>query len=205
MNIPGHAGLTLAAVYGLGYLLDALSAQGQGGAEGPTPGLNRLWSRLQAVPRSVQRLGIDLRLVMVGAMLPDIIDKPLSFWLLREAVSYNTRNVAHSLVFNAVLLATALALLGLTRRTAPVGLSLGSLGHLLLDQMWHQPIILLWPFLGWRFPTGTSTLGEWFLAHLARELRSPAELAGALVLIWFAGQLYRRRAVLRFIRTGRTE
>ncbi|MDP2952489.1 MAG: hypothetical protein Q8O76_04140, partial [Chloroflexota bacterium] len=30
-------------------------------------------------------------------------------------------------------------------------LSLASLGHLAMDEMWQQPGTLFWPFLGWRF------------------------------------------------------
>jgi hypothetical protein len=157
------------------------------------------------MPRSVQRLGMDLRLLIFGALLPDIIDKPLSFWLLPEAVSHSTRSVGHSLLFNAVLLAAALAVLGLAGRAGPVALALGSIGHLLFDKMWEIPAILLWPFLGWRFPMGTTTLEEWVLFHIAGALASPEELVGALVLVWFALQLYRRRALLRFLRTGSAE
>jgi threonine/homoserine/homoserine lactone efflux protein len=71
--------------------------------------------------------------------------------------------------------------------------------------MWEIPTILLWPFLGWRFPMGTTTLDEYILFYLTGALASPEELAGALVLVWFAIQLFRQRTLLRFLRTGSTE
>lgn len=205
MNIPGHAGLTMSAVYALGYLADALAARGQAQSEDAGPWRSRLWTRAQTLPRSVLRLGIDLRLLIFGAWLPDIIDKPLSFWLLPEAVNHSTRSVGHSLLFNAALLAAALAVLGLAGRAWPVALALGSIGHLLLDKMWEIPVILLWPFLGWRFPTGTTSLDEYFLFYIRGALASPWELVGALVLLWFALQLYRRRVLVRFLKTGNAE
>lgn len=205
MNIPGHAGLTMSVVYGLGYLADALAARGQAQSEGGGSWRSRLWDRAQVLPRSVLRLGMDLRLLMFGALLPDIVDKPLSFWLLPEAVNHSTRSVGHSLLFNAALLATALVVLWLAGRAWPVALALGSIGHLLLDKMWEIPAILLWPFLGWSFPRGTTSLDEYFLFYLTGVLKSPVDLVGVLVLVWFAIQLYHRRAFFRFLRTGRAE
>jgi hypothetical protein len=205
MNIPGHAGLSLGVVYGVGYLVDVIKSQSWGQRDGrPDSWYGHLWLRAQSVPVSVQRLGMDLRLVFLGAVLPDIIDKPLGFWLLPQAVNYTTRGVAHTLVFNLLLLGAALGALAAWRRAWLLTLALGSMGHLLLDQMWRAPVTLFWPFLGWRFPRGTTTLEEWLWFHIAGALRSPDELAGALVLLWFLAQLYRRRAVLHFLRTGKT-
>jgi inner membrane protein len=205
MNIPGHAGLTLGMVYGLGYLADAMAARGRGLAGSQGSRLSALWARAQALPVSVRQMGMDLRLVIFGALLPDIIDKPLGFWLLPDAVNHATRSVGHTLLFSALLLAAALARLGLTRRAGLLTIALASIGHLLLDQMWQLPVTLLWPFLGWQFPRGTTTLEEWILFHYRGALRSPDELTGALILAWFLAQLYRQRAIMRFLRTGKTE
>ncbi len=206
MNIPGHAGLTLGLVYSAGYLVDALAARrSQGPALRQVPRLGRLWRRARAMPASVQRLGMDLRLLFLGALLPDVIDKPLGLWLLPQAVSHSTRSAGHSLLFSAILLAAALAALKWRRRAWLLPVALGSMGHLALDQMWQSPVTLLWPLLGWRFPEPAKTLEEWLASHLISDLRSPAELAGALILAWFAFQLYQRRAVRRFLRTGRAE
>lgn len=203
MNIPGHAGLTLGMVYGVGYLVDAMAARSHGLAGRRGSWLSALWTLALDIPVSVRRMGVDLRLVFFGALLPDIIDKALGFWLLPETVNYTTRSVGHSLVFSALLLAAALARLGLTRRAGLLIIALATMGHLLLDQMWQLPVTLLWPFLGWRFPMGTTTLEEWILFHFQEMLKSPAELAGALVLVWFLMQLHRQRAITRFLRTGK--
>ncbi|MBM3941952.1 MAG: metal-dependent hydrolase [SAR202 cluster bacterium] len=205
MNIPGHLGLTLAGLAAAGYLADAMLRRPQAGPATPPRGLARLINPLLNLPRSVRQLRLDLRLFFLGALLPDILDKPVAFWLAPDLVNANTRNLGHTLVFNAALLATAVLLLRLRGSTGWLALALGSIAHLLLDLMWESPVIFLWPFLGWQFPQGPTTLQEYLLFHYARLTSSPEEAAGLLVLAWFAVLLVWRKAVRRFLNTGLTE
>jgi hypothetical protein len=128
----GHAGLTLGRVYAAGYLVDLLSARPYGYGTG-SPKLEAgggLLSRLQAWPRSLERLNLDFRMVFIGSLLPDIIDKPLGFFLLPEVVNFNARSVGHSLSFNVLLLSVALLLLVMTQARAPLILVGSSLAQL---------------------------------------------------------------------------
>jgi len=52
---------------------------------------------------------LDYRLLMLGSMLPDIIDKPLGLWLLVDVFS-NGRIFAHSLLFTTLLVAAGIYL-----------------------------------------------------------------------------------------------
>jgi inner membrane protein len=204
LNIIGHAGLTLGGIYAVGYRVDMLSARRYGYGTG-TPkldGSGSLFSRLQAWPRSLERLGLDFRMVLLGSLLPDIIDKPLGFFLLPEAVNFNARSVGHSLSFNVLLLSVALLLLVMTRALAPLILVWSSMAHLLLDHMWRWPEKLLWPWYGWEFPRGSTKFSEWLSFQFSGEWFDLPELTGALFLTWFAIQLYRHRAVLQFIKVG---
>ncbi len=202
MNILGHTGLTVAAVFAAGYLFDTLSAH-RNRAESRNPQAGRsLFTRFHAVPRSVQHLRIDYRVILLGSLLPDIIDKPLGFWLLPEVVNYSTRSVGHTLVFNVGLLAVALLFLGLTHSYRPFILAVASSSHLILDAMWQVPSRLLWPIYGWSFPLGTTTLDEWLHFQFSGGWLDAAEMAGFMALIWFGVQLYRQRSVLQFLRVG---
>lgn len=145
---------------------------------------------------------IDYRLVLLGSMLPDIIDKPLGIYGFGGG-----RSLAHTLLFVLLIL-----LVGLYRyfRSARLGilvLSLCSGFHLILDQMWRQPQILFWPLLGLDFPH--YDMRDWvaWLTDLIEALKSePAvfvpEIIGALILILFAGGLLRSRGVLAFLKSG---
>jgi hypothetical protein len=107
---------------------------------------------------------MDLRLLMLGAILPTLIDAPvgLAFW----DRFHNTRLLAHSLLFGSALM---LAVLLATRRGRPrkrwMPLAVGVLMHLVLDGMWQQPETLWWPFLGWEFTaTAWMTAGAYLWA-----------------------------------------
>ena len=90
---------------------------------------------------------LDYRLLLVGFMLPDIIDKPLGIWLLRETLSSGR-------IFAAVLAGVGLYLYLTHRRLGALCLALGTLAHLILDQMWLNPRMLLWPLYGLSFERG---------------------------------------------------
>ncbi|HKZ89515.1 MAG TPA: metal-dependent hydrolase, partial [Thermoplasmata archaeon] len=87
---------------------------------------------------------LDYRLVLLGAILPDLVDKPLGYLLGLES-----RLWAHTLVFlGSVLLVSAVPSVRVLA-SAAVGIAT----HLLLDRMWEQPWVFVWPALGATFPS----------------------------------------------------
>lgn len=139
---------------------------------------------------------VDYRLVLLGAILPDLIDKPLGF-----ALGLESRLWAHTLVFLAAVLAAA-AVPDL-RRAAWVGL--GILTHLLLDRIWEQPYVVLWPSLGWAFPPDRVDLEGFLYVLLNDPVVQAGEVAGVAVLVLFArAHGIRSWSSLRaFLRSGR--
>lgn len=149
---------------------------------------------------------LDYRVLLLGSMLPDFIDKPIGLALTIEG-----RNVAHTLLF-AVTLTLGLTLLLLSRRLGPAGsqrltllwpLSLGVWTHLLLDRMWEMPHTVLWPFLGWGFPHATLDLQALLLSLYDPYVLS-GELLGlsTLLLIFWRHKVYRRENLRLFLRKG---
>ena len=136
---------------------------------------------------------LDHRLIVVGALLPDVIDAPTG-----------RAGVAHSLFASAVLLAVVvLATRGRRHlRRSLVALAIGTFLHLLLDGIWTNRQVFLWPFAG-------TDLGDAQLPSVARGLANvPLELAGLAVLIWACyrfrlGEPERRRTLLRTGHLGR--
>jgi membrane-bound metal-dependent hydrolase YbcI (DUF457 family) len=138
---------------------------------------------------------MDLRFLLLGAVLPDLIDTPIGLAAYRSLGG--VRLVAHTLVFAALAMVIVLVS---TRRGRPrkrwMPLAVGVLVHLILDAMWADPETLWWPFLGWDFSAAEQTtaggylravLTDWrvwtleavgvvYLGHLARRanLASPA-------------------------------
>lgn len=147
---------------------------------------------------------MDLRLLMLGAVLPDLIDTPLGWIWFGSTMT--TRLVMHSLLVASLVM---VAVLLRTRRGRPrkrwMPLAIGMLVHLALDAMWASPETLWWPFLGLDFtPSGAADL-----AGYVREVLTDArvwllEIAGAAYLLVLArrGGLLDPVARRAFLTTG---
>ncbi len=148
------------------------------------------------------RIGsVDYRIVLVGSLLPDIIDKPV--WLLvNSGVFLSGRDYAHTLLFNLVLLVGGLILIRY-RKSWLLIISLASLMHLILDQMWNSLAVLLWPLLG---PLPKEETAGWLsntvqALFLYPEVYIP-EIVGLVIVLLFVYRLVMRKSVISFIRDG---
>ena len=129
---------------------------------------------------------IDIRLLLIGALIPDIIDKPLGHLFFRESLS-NGRIFSHTLLFLIIITLAGLYLYRRWTKLWLLVLTFGTLIHLILDQMWQNPQTLLWPFLGSTFPKEDIT--NWLPDILNASTTDPViyipELLGAIIIIWF--------------------
>jgi membrane-bound metal-dependent hydrolase YbcI (DUF457 family) len=125
---------------------------------------------------------MDLRLLMLGAILPDLLDTPIGLWWWEEL--RNVRLLGHSLAFAAVVMVVVLLA---TRRGRPrkrwMPLAVGVLMHLVLDAMWAQPETLWWPFLGWELTTTSFATAGDYLRSLLSDWRVWAMEAGGLAYL----------------------
>jgi membrane-bound metal-dependent hydrolase YbcI (DUF457 family) len=147
---------------------------------------------------------IDIRLLFLASLLPDIIDKPLGHLFFRETLS-SGRTIGHTLFFLILITLAGIYLYRSRNKTWLLVVSLGVLVHLILDQMWQTPGTLLWPLLGFSFERQDIT--DWLPNLLNELLTKPGvyipELVGLLVIIWFTWEVWRRRKLLSFIKYGR--
>jgi inner membrane protein len=147
---------------------------------------------------------VDIRLLLIGSLLPDIIDKPLGQWLLRDAIS-NGRIFCHTLLFLIVLTLGGLYLYLSRHRTWLLTLSFGTLAHLVFDQMWLSPRTLFWPLYGVAFER--LDLTNWIQRILYELPNTPAvytpEIVGGIILVLFMWVLLADRKLRTFITMGR--
>ena len=143
---------------------------------------------------------IDLRVLLVGSLLPDIIDKPLGLLVFG---TFWCRLFCHSLLFLVVIACAGLYLYTSHHRNWLLVLGFGIFMHLVLDEMWLDTHTLLWPLQGFSFPTvyyPNSEQGVTGGLDVAKLLVS--ELVGLVVLGWITWLLVRRGKVWAFIRHG---
>jgi hypothetical protein len=119
----------------------------------------------------LQDPAVDYRLVMLGALLPDVIDAPLG-----------GARVAHTLAGSVVALVIVMAVtVGRRRlRRRLLALPIGMLMHLVLDGVWTTTRVFWWPFRGWSLAHAG---GLPSLAHPV-ALTIGEEIAGAVALGW---------------------
>lgn len=147
---------------------------------------------------------IDIRILLIGSMLPDIIDKPLGIYILGDTLC-SGRIYSHTLLFFILITAGGFTLYKLKSQTWLLVLAAGTLAHLILDQMWASAKTLFWPLLGLEFER--TVPAEWF-ANLWKALQTHPwvyipEMVGFVILIWFGVLLFRRRQIIDFIRYGK--
>ena len=199
-----HSGITL----GVAAILSSIQRSHPGSVVEVARRPGKRWlphslsSAMQRVSSPLLSLAerIDIRLLLIGALLPDIIDKPLGLLLFE-----NGRVFAHTLLFWLLLTAGALYYYLGSRRSWLLVLSFGTFCHLVLDQMWLTPKTLLWPAFGFSFPREDAA--GWLSSILQGLVTKPelyvTELVGGVILIWFAGILLGRKKTLQFIKTGK--
>lgn len=130
----------------------------------------------------------------LGALLPDLIDKPVGHILLAGSLDYG-RLLAHDIF--AVLILALPGFLQLHRRGSLTLLAVtaGVLLPQLLDAMWLFPANWLFPLLG---PFTAEPVEDFLLVGLLRELTSPFEwlfLAASMPMLL---ALYREPFLRRF-------
>lgn len=201
MLLFGHLGLTLGAAWLPGHLLELRNRHAQKvleGAEGTD--LSRL-SLLNGVLSCARRL--DYRIILLGSMLPDLIDKPVGTLFFRDTFS-NGRIISHTLLFLILITLAGRYLYRSRGMNWLLALSLGTLAHLIFDQMWRAPRTLLWPIYGFAFDR--MDLTDWIPNILRALMTDPEvyipELVGIAILVYFALLLVRKRQLLYFFRRG---
>lgn len=134
---------------------------------------------------------IDYRLVMAGALLPDLVDAP-----------FGGARVMHTLLAAVALLVGVMLLTRGRRvwRRRLLALPIGVFCHLLLDAMWTRTGTFWWPLIGDGFEgDGVPSLQR------PTALLAVQEALGLLALIWVVARFRLREPERRrgFVVTGR--
>lgn len=145
---------------------------------------------------------VDYRFLALGAILPNLIDKPLA-WLILTDLLEATRSIGHGLILSTVLLAVGYISNRRKRGNLLLSLAAGCLSHLVLDGMWGQPQTLLWPAFGWEFaarePQG---IDRYFLHLWGYPWLAASEIIGGLIVGHLVVGLTRQRRLKEFFRRG---
>lgn len=105
---------------------------------------------------------------IAGAILPDIIDKPLGYILLPQTLDSGT-TIFHSLIIVVIAFIIALVLLCYWHTLLGIAVACMLLLHQILDEMWHVPVTWSFPLTG---PFQPIHYTNFFETYLWREITS---------------------------------
>lgn len=121
----------------------------------------------------------------VGAIIPDLLDKPLGQILLSDSINYG-RIYAHTLTLAVILIVIGLLIWYKYRKNILLlCIGAGVLIHQLGDAMWEAPVNWLWPFFG-PFPPSSEVyppIPDGYLPYLYLASWILAVIAGAAVIV----------------------
>jgi inner membrane protein len=208
MFIFGHIGLTL----GTAIIVENVYAKIGNRFRDKSNTLESLSgnSRRDPVPESSGRRLFDIRFLLLGALLPDIIDKPASL-LFNQAFHGNGRLFSHSLLFAVVMLSAGIYMLIFGKQRWLFALAFGVLLHIILDSMWVSPQVFYWPFRGLEFSSFqrvnfVSTVYSRFKGVVRDVYSDPAiyipELAGMVITAGYTWKLARAKRIKRLLFHG---
>jgi hypothetical protein len=145
----------------------------------------------------------DYRVTVLAALLPDLIDKPLSLLIFTD--SKTSQGLAHTLLVHLLI---SLIVLVWWRKGFVYALAFN--GHLLADRIWLYPRTLFFPFLGWQFePWRFMGSSEAMLNAYAEIVTYPLiitlESIGLVILAWLVVtyHLYHWENLMAFLVSGR--
>lgn len=162
------------------------------------------WAALAWLQSRGQARDADFRGAALAALLPDLVDKPLSLTVLAE--SGTSQGLSHTLVGHTLL---TLGVARFRRRWLPYALIANS--HLVADQMWKYPRTLFFPFSGrldsWKFMGTPGAMLSAYAEIVTRPAIVAVEVAGLALLGWLVrrGQLYRKAGLKRLLFKGKIE
>jgi hypothetical protein len=160
------------------------------------------WAALTWLQSQGMVSDIDYRGAAAAALLPDLIDKPLSLTLL--ANSGTSQGMAHTLLGQALV---TLAIYRLKPEWMPYAVIANS--HLVADQMWKYPRTLFFPFSGrldsWKYMGSPSAMLSAYAEIATRPAIVAVEIVGLALLGWVIakGRLNRKSGLKRLLLTGR--
>jgi hypothetical protein len=162
------------------------------------------WAALSWLQSEGYATDVDYRGAAVAALLPDLIDKPLTLTVMSG--SGTSQGPSHTLLGQALLTA---ATVRLKPQWLPYALIANA--HLLADQMWKYPRTLLFPLFGrfdsWKFMGTPSAMLRAYAEIVTRPAILAVEATGLVLAGWFVRRhrLHRSGPLKRFLLAGRTK
>ncbi|MEI7857696.1 MAG: metal-dependent hydrolase [Methanomicrobiales archaeon] len=116
--------------------------------------------------------------ITLGAVLPDLIDKPVGYLLFPTIIGYG-RIYSHIILIASIILALGIIIWKVKNDPGVLAVGVGILSHQVLDLMWREPSNWYYPLFG---PFKGKMGQDYFFTLLVRDFSQPFEQILALML-----------------------
>jgi inner membrane protein len=137
---------------------------------------------------------VDYRLVAVGSLLPDLVDRAQRAWFGVRRSSPDQHFLGHTLLLNVPLLLTGIYFWRRHGNPKLLSLSVAAMTHLLVDPVVRSPGTLLWPLFGPDFPEARG---------LSSRVTSVTQIVAGTTAAMAIFALWRQNRLSEFITNGR--
>ncbi len=193
MYLLAHSGITLGAAYAIENAVNCRKTDYRPEVYG------------EAGPTDRGLLRIDYRFILLGSLLPDIIDKPLGLILL-PGILANGRTFLHTLIFLSFAMLAAVMLYRLRYAMCGIYVAFGVLTHFIMDAMWADTITFYWflygAFLAYPRITFAWIVQSWIQSLLEEPRLYLPEIAGLLILLFFTARIIIQKQAKVFFLQG---
>jgi membrane-bound metal-dependent hydrolase YbcI (DUF457 family) len=162
----------------------------------------------RVVEKAVNRpsLRVDYRFILLGSLLPDLVDKPVGRIIFGEVIA-NGRIYLHTLLFLVMTILMGVFVYRWKNSLWGFFIAFGVLMHFVMDAMWMDPVTLFWPFISPAFGKGPGVpfldiVRSWAQTLLIEPRVFLPELAGLVILLIYGIKIIKEKRVVAFIRTG---
>ncbi len=142
--------------------------------------------------RAAGQSSIDYRLVAMGSVLPDAVDRVVRR-LANGRWTPHHHLIGHTLLFGAGLLAPGIVMATGGRDMRLLSVGVAALSHLLVDPVVREPQTLFWPALGTGFTASRPP---------SAIITAVTQVGAALVAGLVVRELWKNRRLGSFVRTG---
>lgn len=188
------------------------------GHVGITTAVIKLYEKAAKIKNPKDNNFIDYRIVMVGSVLPDIIDKPL-IQIIYGLKSHDGHFIAHSLIFSGWAIVIGIIILIINTNKSVFLLGICSLIHQIFDKMMVMPNVFFLPNVNSSHFIVLKRLEFIHNVTIPIYTRSPylrdvviyfekpyvfiSEVIGIMSILYFVCKLFINKGYIKFLKYGR--
>jgi inner membrane protein len=169
---------------------------------GITTGIARFYEKIFKKNKLKNNLDIDYRFIILGAVLPDLVDKPIQA-VVDRGIVLEGKLIGHTLLFALFFIIMGYICLKQKKNTKVLTVGICCLIHTILDIMWVFPNVYFYPIYGIRFPLHLDSSNLPAYAYMYLSFYKGFEIIGLVIMAKCYYKSIKYNGLIKFIKDGK--